>query len=208
MLHNAAGKGASAFGDVTGFDIEDHCVDLFYWFDKSTQRKRALKEYFEFCDTEYEAVIKYIQLKKYEALKSYFISEHERDNRFQRLNAAFSDPMIAIFSIFNRFMQRKDLPIYMMNAQMETFLRKLAVKFVKPEVKHKERSENLKSFDISIESQKADGNLSIGMATKGKLAKLLEEGDIDLQRVDKFYDGIRTFYSSAFACILHQMAST
>lgn len=43
MLHNAAGKGASAFGDVTGFDIEDHCVDLFYWFDKFTKRKGAKK---------------------------------------------------------------------------------------------------------------------------------------------------------------------
>lgn len=32
----------------------------------------------------------------------------------------------------------------------------------------------------------------------GKLAKLLEEGDIDLQCVDKFYDGVRKFYSSAF----------
>ena len=82
MLHNAAGKAANAFGTVTGFDIEDHCVDLYYWFDKSTKRKGSLKEYFEFCDTEYEAVVKYIsvrwlclehcldqELKKYVALK-------------------------------------------------------------------------------------------------------------------------------------------
>ncbi|CAB4033387.1 Hypothetical predicted protein [Paramuricea clavata] len=51
MLHDAAGKAANAFGTVTGFDIENHCVDLYYWFDKSTKRKGALKEYFEY---EYE----------------------------------------------------------------------------------------------------------------------------------------------------------
>ena len=60
MLHNAAAKGPTAFADATGFDLEDHCVDLFYWFDKSTKRKGILKEYCMFCDTEYEAVVKYV----------------------------------------------------------------------------------------------------------------------------------------------------
>ena len=44
MLHNAAGKGAIEFGNITKFDVEDNCIDLFYWFDKSTKRKGALKE--------------------------------------------------------------------------------------------------------------------------------------------------------------------
>ena len=154
MLHNAAGKGATEFGNITKFDVEDHCIDLFYWFDKSTKRKGALKEYFEFCDTNYEAVIKYIsvrwlclercierELKKYVALKSYLCSEEEQDNRFRCLYGAFDDPMtgvhllffqstIAMFTKFNRFLQREDL----MNIQMETFLQKLAAKFVKPEI--------------------------------------------------------------------------
>ena len=30
ILHNAACRFSSAFATVTGFDIEDHCVDLFY----------------------------------------------------------------------------------------------------------------------------------------------------------------------------------
>lgn len=55
-LHNAAGKRA------IGFDIEGHCVD-FYWFDKSTKRKGAVMEYFEFCDTEYKALLKYIAVR-------------------------------------------------------------------------------------------------------------------------------------------------
>ena len=60
ILHNAAFKSGSAFATVTGFDIEDHCVDLFYWFDKSSKRKRILKEYYEFCNSECEEFIKYV----------------------------------------------------------------------------------------------------------------------------------------------------
>ena len=33
-------------------------VDLFYWFDKSAKRKGKLKEYYEFCDQEYQGVLK------------------------------------------------------------------------------------------------------------------------------------------------------
>ncbi len=225
MLHNAASKAASAFGRVTGFDIEDHCVDLYYWFDKSTKRKGALKEYFEFCNTEYEGVIKYIsvrwlclercldrELKKYVALKSYFCSENENDNRFQRLKSAFSDPIsewyllffhstIATFTNFNRFLQREDPLLYLMNEQMELFMSKLVAKFVKPEkvMEHKQKNGSLKSLDISISNQKDDRSLSVGMVTKGKLKKLLDEGDISLQSIDKFYDGVREFYNTAFA---------
>ena len=32
ILYNAACKYGSVFATVTGLDIEDHCVDLFYWF--------------------------------------------------------------------------------------------------------------------------------------------------------------------------------
>ena len=158
-LQNAVAKGA------TGFDLEDHCVDLFYWFDKSTKRKGILTEYCMFCDTEYEAVVKYVsvrwlclercldrELKKYHALKSYFLSEPESDNRFKRLNESFQHPMseiylmlfqsaIALLTNFNKFLQREDPLIYFMHTQTETFLNKLAVKFIRPEkvMEHKEK---------------------------------------------------------------------
>ena len=224
MLHNAAAKGATAFADATGFDLEDHCVDLFYWFDKSTKRKGILKEYCEFCDTDYQAVVKYVsvrwlclercldrELKKYHALKSYFLSEHERDNRFKRLNESFQCPMseiylmffqsaIALLTNFNRFLQREDPLIYLMHAQMEKFLNKLAVKFTRPEkvMEHKQKFGTLKTLDISLENQKADENLSVGLVTRGQLRKLLNEGDINICDVDKFYDGVRRFYIAAF----------
>lgn len=53
MLYNVVVKGVIVFVDVIGFDLEDYCVDLFYWFDKFIKRKGILKEYCEFCDIDY-----------------------------------------------------------------------------------------------------------------------------------------------------------
>ena len=102
---------------------------LLYWFDKSTKRKGKLLEYFDFCDQEYQAVLKHLSvrrlslekcvvkvLKKFLSLKSYFLSEHFSDGHFQRLNEWFSDPLlepaflftqatIPIFSNFNLLLQ-------------------------------------------------------------------------------------------------------
>ena len=32
------------------FSVEDHFVDIFYWFDKSSKQKSILKDYYNFCD--------------------------------------------------------------------------------------------------------------------------------------------------------------
>ena len=60
--HNASGKARTAFSEVTGFKIQDHCIDVFYWFDKSSEWKSILKEYYEFCDSEYQEIIKFISM--------------------------------------------------------------------------------------------------------------------------------------------------
>ena len=58
ILHNASGKAADAFAEISRFDIEDHCVYIFYWFDKLSKQKSVLKKYYEFCDLAYQEVIK------------------------------------------------------------------------------------------------------------------------------------------------------
>ena len=91
------------FSQVTNFDIEDHAVDLFHWFDKSSKRKSLLKEHYEFCYTACSQIIKFIstlwlclemcvnrELKKYEGLKSYFLSVLGPGDRFRRLKKCFS----------------------------------------------------------------------------------------------------------------------
>ena len=39
IIHNAAQKAGESFTGVSGFDIEEFVIDLFYWFDKSTKQK-------------------------------------------------------------------------------------------------------------------------------------------------------------------------
>ena len=112
-LHNATCKAGSLFSNITSSEIEDYCVDLYHWFDKSSKRKNVLREYFEFCDMEYSEVIKFVstrwlllefcvnrELKKYDGLKFYFLSEETREKRFQRLHEAFSNPMLEIYLLF------------------------------------------------------------------------------------------------------------
>ena len=89
FIHNTANKGGIAFTSNTGFEVEDCCLDLFYYFDKSMKRKSVLWEYYEFCDQEYRKILKHVNvqwlsperavdltLNQYEELKSYFLSEN------------------------------------------------------------------------------------------------------------------------------------
>lgn len=39
FIHNAAQKAGSAFSVCCGFDAEEFAIDLYYWFDKSTNQK-------------------------------------------------------------------------------------------------------------------------------------------------------------------------
>ena len=101
---------------MVDFSVEDqcvgifYCVDIFYWFDKSS--KSILKEYFDFCNQGYQEVIKYIsthwlctehcinwKLKKYTGLQFYFLSESEKDKQFLRLNEVFSKNMRILFNV-------------------------------------------------------------------------------------------------------------
>ena len=136
ILHNASCKAGKMFSQVTSFDIKDHAVELFYWFDQSSKRKSLPKEHSEFCDTDYSEIIKFIstrwlcleicfnsELKKYEGLKSYFLTASGADDRSRRLKTPFRDPMLEIyllfyqgvlpvFTTFNKYLQREEPLIY------------------------------------------------------------------------------------------------
>ena len=47
-------KASTAFAKTIKFDMEDHCIDLHYWFEKLSKGKSSLEEYFVFCDAEYD----------------------------------------------------------------------------------------------------------------------------------------------------------
>ena len=93
LVHNIAGHASEALQKSEGFDIEDFCVDVFYWFDKSTKRKGILREFCSFCDSDYREVVRYVSvrwlslekavyriLQLYNSLQSYF---NQKQNRKQ-----------------------------------------------------------------------------------------------------------------------------
>ena len=146
IVHNTAHKGAEAFTSVTGFDVGDFCVDLFYYFDKSTKRKGALRSCNEFCDQEYSKILKHVNvrwlsleraveraLKQFEGLTSYFLSESEPCPRFKRLKKHFQNPLTEVYLLFynaiiptftttNRFLQREDPCIHLVYEKLQSFI--------------------------------------------------------------------------------------
>ena len=63
LAHIAASHANDSFSTHLGLNVEDVCVDLFYWFDKSSKCKGKLLEYFEFCDQEYQSVLKHLYVR-------------------------------------------------------------------------------------------------------------------------------------------------
>ena len=128
IIYNTAHKGSAGFMCNTKFDVEDFCIDIFYYFDKSTKRKNALQGYAEFCDQEYRDILKHINVRwlsleraverillQYSSLSGYFLSENAPKSatnsngvesewggakRFKRLEKAFKDLMAEVYLYF------------------------------------------------------------------------------------------------------------
>ena len=58
-----AHKRSAGFTKVTKFDIEDFCIDIYCYFDKSRKRKNALQSYAEFCDQENRDILKHVNVR-------------------------------------------------------------------------------------------------------------------------------------------------
>ena len=87
LAHLAAGAGGQAYQGVTDFDMEDHQVDIYYFFKNNTRRKGILLEYLEFMGQEWEHISRFVQtrwlspesccnkeFKNFQSLKSMFRS--------------------------------------------------------------------------------------------------------------------------------------
>jgi len=52
VVHNIACHASKALQMTSGFDVEDLCIYVFYWFDKSKKHKGILREFCDFCDSD------------------------------------------------------------------------------------------------------------------------------------------------------------
>ena len=60
LAHIPAKKGGSAYSQTSKCDIEDHMVDLYYYFKGSTRRKGSLTEVLDFSGMVWESLGKYV----------------------------------------------------------------------------------------------------------------------------------------------------
>ena len=155
LAHIAASNANDVFNKCIGLNVEDICVECYYWFDNSIKRKGKLLEYFDFCDHEYQVVLNHLSvlwlslekcavrvLKKFPSLKSYFLSERFSDGCFHRLNERFSDPLlepafsftqatISVFTNFSLLLQCKEPTLHILKLSIERLGSKIANRIVK-----------------------------------------------------------------------------
>ena len=225
LAHIAASHANDSFSEILGFNVEDVCIDCFYWFDKSSKRKGKLLEYFDFCNQEYQAVLKHLSvrwlslqrcmdriLKKYPSLKSYFSSEDFEDQRFQRLSTLFSNPLlepallfrtssISLFTKFNLLLQRDEPTIHVLKPAMERLGRKLANRIVLPRVMKDANSITELDLDdehVFMESR----SLFLGGATKFTQNQLRNGGTISDADYKKIHEAAHHYFKSSLKYVL------
>uniref|UniRef100_H3ARC8 HAT C-terminal dimerisation domain-containing protein n=1 Tax=Latimeria chalumnae TaxID=7897 RepID=H3ARC8_LATCH len=195
IMHNTASTG------VSGFDVEDFCIDCYYYFGKSTKLKSSLEDFCMFCDVEYRQIMKHVHtrwlslevainrlLQQYTALKSYFLSVNDSCVRFERLSSAFSDPMTEVYLMFfqatlpvfttsNKFLQREDPCTYMVDGVLSAFVQKLLGKFIQVQII--KNAVSLQDVDFANpDNQLPDESLFVGLVIKQTMCRLTNEGDI------------------------------
>ena len=63
LAHLAAGADGQAYQGVTDFDMEDHQVDMYYFFKNSTRRKGILLEHLQFMGQEWEDMSRFVHTR-------------------------------------------------------------------------------------------------------------------------------------------------
>ena len=200
LAHIAASNANDAFTKVTGINVEDLLIDLYYWFDKSTERKGVLAEYMDFCDQEYGKILKHSSTRwlslercvertitKYAGLKSYFLSENFADARFQRLRKAFENPLtevvlyfhnasIPLFTNFNKLLQADEPSIHILHDSVMKLGKMLGNRIIRSNVMRESGLSDINLEDplLYIPTQ----SIHFGGMTKFNLQRLLSEGEL------------------------------
>ena len=208
------GKRKSIMTKVKEKNVGDFCVDIYYWFDKSTKRKQALQDFCIFCDTEYAAMVKHVStrwlslesaisriLLKY-ALKSYFLSNEDRSPRFVRLAKQFEDPFTEVHLLFhlsvlqlfvrvNKVMQLESPLIPFLDGLLHDFLAKFCCRFLNVRKVKEAGPVHVDPEDDAVKM--SNDKLDIGFTAKA-LVKNLVDGGCDMREVSKFYAAVCAFY--------------
>ena len=215
-MHIAASNGHDSFAKVIDANIEDLHIDLYYWFERSTKRKGVLLEYMELCGHEYAKILKHVStrwlslercvqqtLEKYSGLKSY--------QRFSRLRDAFTNPptegallfhhaSIPLFNNFNKLLQSEEPIIHMLLDSTIQLARSLANRIIKPQVLKDTPVTELNMDDPQF--YKPEHSIFMGVTTKFKLQKLLNDGDISERQHSWVFKAAQAYFKDSLSYIL------
>ena len=127
---------------ISGFNVEDLVIDLFYWYDKSTKRKACQAEYYTFCDLAYREIVKHVNtrwlsleravgrvLQQYDGLKSNFCSEGKIKKKltpWSQLNSGFClDERVPRFRRLTSAFEKPLTEVYLLfyQAALQTYIR-------------------------------------------------------------------------------------
>ena len=137
----------------------------------------------------------------------------------------FYQAVLQTFVNFNKFLQREDPLIPVISNQIESFLTKLASKFLPvsaikavtedfTRLKYNEVIDQLPGRHIiyklcpkidSLIIINIDDAVFIGISTRATIRKLLEEGDIGPHDTSMFYKSVRAFYVRAMKYALDNL---
>ena len=228
LIHNIACHASVALQSTSGFDVEDLCIDTFYWFDSSTKRKGILAEFCTFCDSDYREIVRHVGvrwlsleravgriLQLYESLQSYFQSEEQLQARFKRLQSAFNNPMTEVYLLFyqsilptftqiNLLLQQEFPNIFLVADGIRSFLKKIFSKFISVQAIKAVNCITKVSFEC-VDNQLEDSSIFVGLITRQKLRRLLNEGDISPRDEIKFYSSVRAFFVDAASQALKKL---
>ena len=142
--------------------------------------------------------------KRFEALKSMFLSGDEKDStkQFKRLSNDFADPLtevhvafftaaLPIFTNYNKFLQRNDPVPHKVFPMTKSLAHKIAGRFILQDKPLSDITINLIENEDNYVSLK---DLFLGLMTKSMLNDLLENGDISEVQYEKFIAVAIEFY--------------
>ena len=219
VVHNTACKAGTVFSGETNFDVQDLCVDIYYFFDKSTNRKQDRQQFAQFCDQGYREIIKHVGtrwlslessvdrlLTQLPSLRSYFASQTNRSAKVKSIDNILKSPLTEVylmffqhalqaFKEFNLLLQTQDSLIGILAEEIKKFLNKLASKFLSPKTITEKGASDVDVSDAS--SWLSDSDIVVGFATRQTLTRQIRQGDVSTADERAFFNACRAFWKSA-----------
>lgn len=192
--------------------LEDLTISIWYYFQKSAKRQRLFKEFQQFVQCKPHKLLKAAQtrwlsleacvqrlLEQYDALLSYFRSTEETSAQVRRITDTlekeisklylmFLNDALPVINIFNKLMQKQSPTVHILHREVNTFVKKLLLRFIKPNV-----VQSTKISEIDLDDARNYTELEeVFIGDKAK--RYSEESDLATSDIRAFKETCRKFW--------------